>query len=326
MKNLTFMDFCSGIGAGRLGLEKAGMVCVGHSEINPDADDTYVNFFNDTNNFGDLTKIVSKQLPDFDLLIAGFPCQTFSIVGKRKGFLDVRGQIIYYLTEILKNKKTKYFILENVKGLVNHDGGKTIQTIVKMLDSAGYNVSFKVLNSSFFDVPQIRERVYFVGIRKDLYNKPYMFPNGNLLQNTDIKNYLLDTNDNELPLTDSTFQRYLNNKYNKGRVDINKILETDFLVLDTRQSDLRIYEHLCPTLRTGRHGILYTRNRKLIKLSGLEGLLLQGFPKTFLDKAKNISNSKLLAQAGNAMTVNVIESIGESLIDYINKGGTNDQP
>lgn len=319
MEKITFIDFCSGIGAGRLGLEKAGMECIAHSEIDIDANNTYVKFFNDDNNLGDLTKIIPQQLPEFDLLIAGFPCQTFSIVGKRKGFSDVRGQIIYYLTNILKAKKVKYFILENVKGLVNHDKGKTIKIILELLKDAGYEVNYRVLNSSYYGVPQIRERVYFVGIRKDLYHKPYLFPVGNLVQNTDIKNYLLD-NDDELSVTNSGFQRYINNKYNKGRIDINEILKTDGLVLDTRQSDLRIYNGVCPTLRTGRHGLLYTKNHRLKKLSGQESLLLQGFPKSFVKKSKGITNSKLLAQTGNAMTVNVISALGESLIQYISSG------
>src|SRR5574344_362955 len=113
---LNFIDFCSGIGAGRLGLESAGFVCLAHSEINSDADKTYKQFFNDNNNLGDLTMISPDKLPDCSLYIAGFPCQTFSIVGKRAGFNDERGQIIYYLSNFLKTKKTPYFIFENVKG------------------------------------------------------------------------------------------------------------------------------------------------------------------------------------------------------------------
>lgn len=317
---MDFMDFCSGIGAGRLGLEMSGMNCVAHSEINQDSDDVYFSFFNDNNNFGDLTKIVPEELPDFDVMIAGFPCQTFSIVGQRKGFSDERGQIIYYLSNILKQKNVPYFILENVKGLVNHDKGKTLQTILDLLDSSGYVVNFKVLNSSRFGVPQIRERVYFVGIRKDLYTKPFFFPGEQSGVIFDISNYLLSSNDDELPLNDATFQKYLNNKYNKNRVNINDILKTDYVILDTRQSDLRVYKNACPTLRTGRHGILYTRNKKLIKLSGAEALLIQGFPKSFIKKIQNVSNTKLLSMAGNAMTVNVINVLGDALMDYINNG------
>lgn len=318
---MNFFDFCSGIGGGRLGLEIAGMRCIGHSEIDPNADATYRKFFNDDNNFGDLTKIIPENLPNMDVLIAGFPCQTFSIVGKRRGFSDVRGQIIYYLADILKKKQPSYFILENVKGLVNHDHGRTIKTILDLLDSVGYVVNFKVLNSCDFGVPQMRERVYFVGIRRDLYTNPFVFPDKP--KHVKIADFLDENNDDELSIQDSTFQRYLNNKYNRGRVDINKIISTDFNVLDTRQSDLRIYD-ICPTLRTGRHGILYTRNKKLIKLSGIESLLIQGFTKDFLPKVLGISNKKLLSQTGNAMTVNVIAEIGRALICYDKHGGVDD--
>ena len=132
---------------------------------------------------------------------------------------------------------------------------------------------------------------------------------------------MLDNKD-ELCVTDKTFQRYLNNKYNQNRINLDEILAVDYQILDTRQSDLRIYSGVCPTLRTGRHGLVYTKNHKLIKLSGLESLLLQGFPKDFLNNVKYISNSKLLSQAGNAMTVNVIEEIGKSIVKYVNKDET----
>ena len=130
---LKFIDFCSGIGAGRLGLELLGLTCVAHSEINPDSDYTYQLFYNDDRNLGDLTVLNMEQIPESDILIAGFPCQTFSIVGKRAGFEDDRGQIIYYLKNILKQKNIPYFIFENVKGLVNHDGGRTLTAIIELL-------------------------------------------------------------------------------------------------------------------------------------------------------------------------------------------------
>lgn len=314
-ENLKFIDFCSGIGAGRLGLELLGMTCVAHSEINLDTDYTYQIFYNDKNNLGDLTQLDYNKIPESDILIAGFPCQTFSIVGKRAGFEDERGQIIYYLRDILKQKNIPYFIFENVKGLVNHNKGKTLKSIIELLSNAGYEISYKVLNSVDYGVPQLRERIYFVGIRKDLYTKPFIFPNS--ITRFSLKKFLLSNNQDVLDINNPTFQKYLANKYNKDRININEILEQDYAVIDTRQSDLRIYVDKCPTLRTGRHGILYVRNRNLYKLSGLEALLLQGFPKEYIMKAMNIPNSKLLSQAGNAMTVNVIRAIGEELLNYI---------
>lgn len=312
---LKFIDFCSGIGAGRLGLEQLGLECVAHSEINSDSDFTYQTLHNDNRNLGDLTTLNHNLIPHSDILIAGFPCQTFSIVGKRAGFKDERGQIIYHLRDILVSKNIPYFIFENVKGLVNHDGGRTLNAIIDLLDNAGYVTTYKILNSADYGVPQLRERIYFVGIRKDLYNGTFNFPIP--MNPVKLKDFLLSSNNDIQDIQHPTFQKYLANKYNIGRIDMNEILKQDYLVVDTRQSDLRIYIDKCPTLRTGRHGVLYVKNRKLHKLSGLEALLLQGFPKEYVLKVMSFSNTKLLSQAGNAMTVNVIRAIGESLLNYI---------
>lgn len=318
-QNLTFIDFCSGIGAGRLGLEMLGLKCLAHSEINNNSDDTYKKFFADNNNLGDLTNLSYDKIPSSDILIAGFPCQTFSIVGKRTGFEDERGQIIYYLSDILKNKKIPYFIFENVKGLVNHNKGNTLKSIITLLNSSGYEVFYKVLNSIDYGVPQLRERIYFVGIRADLCNKTFEFPKKQ--KQVNLKEFLLPNNNMVFDIENSTFKKYLKNKYNYGKVNIEEILKREYCIIDTRQSDLRIYENKCPTLRTGRHGLLYVRKGNLYKLQGLEALLLQGFSKEYVLKAMNINNNLLLSQAGNAMTVNVISAIGRCLLRYIEDMG-----
>jgi len=320
-KKIKFVDFCAGIGAGRLGLQNLGMECVGFSEIDKYAEKTYREFFGqEEKNFGDLTKINPNDLPDFDLMIAGFPCQSFSVIGQRKGMDDKRGQIIYSLIKIMKAKNLKYFILENVKGLVNHEGGKTLEIILEQLDKAGYKVSHRLLNSLEYGVPQMRERVYFVGVRKDLApDEDFKFPAPK--KSPDVRKYLID--DEELNFDEKvrsyeTFLKFLNNKYNKGKFDIKKLLMNDYLVLDTRQSDLRLYSNKVPTLRTGRHGILYVKNGKFRKLSGFESLLLQGFPKKLAEKVKGkFLNIYLLSQAGNAMTVNAIEEVGNNLLRYV---------
>lgn len=316
MTKLKFMDFCAGIGGGRLGLINSGLECVAFSEIDADAEKTYRLFYDkDEKNYGDLTTLDIKELPDFDLLIGGFPCQTFSIVGKRTGFQDQRGMIIYSLVEIMKEKNVPYFILENVKGLTNHDKGNTLKTITKLLEEAGYRLYYKVLNSLDYGVPQMRERIYFVGIRNDKLKREFKWPEK--IKTKSIKTFLCDEDTEILPVDNKTFVKYLNNKYNKDKFNIEEILNKDYLVLDTRQSDLRLYENKVPTLRTGRHGILYVKNKQLHKISGYEGLLLQGFPKKLAEKAKKekINSNKLLSQAGNAMTVNVINAICNSLIE-----------
>lgn len=319
MTALTFMDFCSGIGAGRLGLENAGMKCVAHSEIDPNPDLTYQLFFDDKINLGDLTKLNPYDLPNFDVMLAGFPCQTFSIVGKRAGMNDDRGQIIYYLTDILKQKNTPFFILENVKGLINHNKGETLTSILELLSDTGYQVYYQVLDSQYYGVPQMRERVYFVGIRKDITHTPFEFPKP--INAKPIDYYLSDDRDYDFDNNNPTFQKYLANKYNNSQYNIDEIIKTDYQVIDWRQSDFRLYENKSPTLRTGRHGILYTKNGKLRKLSGYEALLLQGFPKEIAKKVieHKLPDSKILSQAGNAMTVTVIEQLGKQLLQAIGR-------
>lgn len=322
-KELKFMDFCAGIGGGRLGLEKAGMRCVGFSEIDKNSVKTYREFFGEEEqNYGNLMKIKPNDLPDFDLMIAGFPCQTFSVIGPRTGMEDRRGTIIFGLIDIMLGKNLKYFILENVKGLLNHGSGESLDIILKDLDKAGYKVFWKLVDSLNYGVPQMRERIYFVGVRKDLIknDKPFEFPR--TVKTPDIKKYLVDNADLEFSdksYSYKTFLKYLNNKYNKGKFSIERLLRDDFSVIDTRQSDLRLYRGRVPTLRTGRHGLLYVKDEKFRRLSGYEALLLQGFPEELARKVKGkVADIYLLSQAGNAMTVNVVEAFGKKLIDFIN--------
>lgn len=314
---LDFIDLCSGIGSGRLALEKCGLNCIGYSEINTHSIRTYKTFFDTSQEmaFGDMLKINTKELPNIDLLLAGFPCQTFSIVGKRYGFEDERGQIIFKINQILQTKNPKYFILENVKGLMNLNSGYEYNQIKLMLKKSGYVVYSKVLNSYNFGIPQMRERIYFVGIREDLKYKDFYFP---LSQdyNYDLSQYLIEDK-TEFVLsgqTYNTFLKYLSNKYNKEMYNLSSLLREDYLILDTRQSDLRIYKNRVPTLRTGRHGILYVKDKQLRKLSGKEALLLQGFSLDEINKLDiSFTETQLLSQAGNAMTVNVIYEIMKKL-------------
>lgn len=320
---LKFIDFCSGIGAGRIGLEKNGMECVGFSEIDKNAEKTYRLFFgNEEINYGDLTKIIPEKLPEFNFLIAGFPCQTFSVIGQRKGMNDERGQIIFSLINILKKKDIKYFLLENVKGLVNHDGGNSFKVIIKALEEAGYYVSYKVLNSLEYGVPQMRERIYLVGFKKDIIPNNFIFKFPEPVKNNkSIKDFLIDNiqlNNSEKEQSFQTFLRYLGNSYNKNQYKIPDMLKQEYMVIDTRQSDLRTYVNKVPTLRLGRHGILYVKENKLRKLSGYEALLLQGIPKYLADVAKNkVSDILLLKQSGNAMTATTIHEIGKQIVESI---------
>ena len=234
---MNFFDFCSGIGAGRLGLEQAGMECVGYSEISRNSIKTY-NLLHNTENelkFGNLTKINPETLPDFDVAIAGFPCQTFSVIGRQEGLKDVRGQIVFRIMDLLKAKNVPYFIFENVKGLTTHDKGKTLKTIIQSIEQDGYHVEYKVLTSSHFGVPQIRQRVYLIGIRKDLYNSEMAlkWPSEDITY-TDVKPFLCDIN-NEISETNlEYFKRYIANETNQGRCKIADLIKEEYLILDTR--------------------------------------------------------------------------------------------
>ena len=180
-KVLRFIDLFAGIGGIRCGLEQAARekgiipVCVMTSEIKPYAVSVLKDNHPTETITGDITKIDTKNIPDFDILCAGFPCQAFSSAGKRQGFADTRGTLFFEVERILKEKRPKGFILENVEGLVNHDGGKTLQVIIDKLHALKYKFDFRVLNSKYFGVPQERKRIYIVGSideKPDLDNFP----------------------------------------------------------------------------------------------------------------------------------------------------------
>ncbi len=137
--------------------------CIGFSEIDKYAVQTYQKHYPNHKNYGDITKINAKSLPDFDLLVGGFPCQAFSIAGKRKGFEEARGTLFFEIARILQTKKPRLLLLENVKGLLSHDEGRTFRVIISTLDELGYDLQWQVLNSKDFGVPQNRERVLIVG-------------------------------------------------------------------------------------------------------------------------------------------------------------------
>lgn len=168
-KEIRFVDLFAGIGGIHTGLsqaiEEAGYIpkCVLTSEIKPYAIKVLEKNYNQECMVGDITQVDASGIPDFDILCAGFPCQAFSSAGKRKGFADTRGTLFFEVERILREKKPKGFILENVEGLVNHDGGKTLEVILTKLLELGYQVNHKVLNSSDFGVPQDRRRIYIVG-------------------------------------------------------------------------------------------------------------------------------------------------------------------
>ena len=155
----------SGIGGFELGIKNTipNAKFIGYSEIDKYATQIYERNFKGVKNYGDATNINERELPDFDLLVGGFPCQAFSIAGKRLGFRETRGTLFFDIARILSHKKPRHFVLENVRGLFSHDSGRTFQTILRVLSDIGYMVQWELLNSKNFGVPQNRERIYLVG-------------------------------------------------------------------------------------------------------------------------------------------------------------------
>ncbi|MCD8212803.1 MAG: DNA cytosine methyltransferase [Campylobacter sp.] len=160
---MKFLELCSGIGGFRLGLQRNGFTCAGYAEIDRYASMLYKAYFNDDRNFGDVTKIDTNDLPEFKMLVGGFPCQAFSIAGKRKGFNDTRGTIFFEFERIARAKKPKILLFENVRGLLSHEEGRTFATILTSLAKLGYDLQWGVLNSKFYGLPQNRERLFIVG-------------------------------------------------------------------------------------------------------------------------------------------------------------------
>ncbi len=194
---MRYLSLFSGIGGFELGLEYAFTeiesqsstngeggtsqhtgrpLCIGYSEIDKYAIQIYEKHFNHTN-YGDITQINATELPDFDLVVGGFPCQAFSIAGKRGGFDDTRGTLFFDIARILKEKRPRLLLLENVKGLLSHDNGRTFKTIISTLVELGYDIQWQVLNSKNFGVPQNRERVFIIGHLRGT-PRPQVFPFG----------------------------------------------------------------------------------------------------------------------------------------------------
>jgi DNA (cytosine-5)-methyltransferase 1 len=249
--------------------------CIGFSEIDKYASQLLQIKFPNTKNYGDATTIDEKQLPDFDLLVGGFPCQSFSIAGKRKGFADTRGTLFFDIARILAYKKPRNVLLENVKGLLSHDGGQTFQTIVGVLTDLGYFVEWQVLNSKNFGVPQNRERVFIIGHLGGT-PRPQVFPIGES-----------------------------NAEYAKGLKQLN----------NPKFSSNRIYskEGISPNLRTMQGGNLQPKilaESKIRRLTPTECERLQGFPDGWTE---GISDTQRYKTLGNAVTVNVIEAIANKL-------------
>jgi len=315
---ITFIDLFSGIGGFRVAFESEGAKCIFGAENDKYACETY------SINFGeypyrDVTKLDIKEIPDFDILCAGFPCQPFSIAGHRKGFADTRGTLFFDIERIISAKKPKAFILENVKGLVNHDKGKTFKIILDTLEKKlNYKVFYKVLNSKDFGVPQNRERIYIIGFkdRRIEFEFPETLNKTVILNNIIIK----DINDIEHPevkISPTAKFNIINHLKNHKKYQLIKDYEY-LIAYEIRKSRVSFrFDGLSPTLTakmgTGGNNVPVLVN-KMRKLSIRECLRIQGFPDSF----KIISNrAQSYKQIGNSVSVPVIQKLAKEMIKHI---------
>ena len=194
-KTKVFSMF-SGIGGFELGMLMSGhgFKFIGHSEIDKYACEIYKKHFKGVKNYGDATTIIPGELPDFDLLTGGFPCQAFSVAGLRRGWNDTRGTLFFDIARILREKKPRHFLLENVRGLLSHDNGRTFSTILEVLSDIGYLVQWEVLKSKNFGVPQNRERVFIIGHLAGEC-RPEVFPFGEGYEKNGVQIKRLGSND-----------------------------------------------------------------------------------------------------------------------------------
>ncbi len=304
------IDLFAGVGGIRLGFENAGFKTVFANDFEPKCKDTYdLNFKDSKLIVEDIRKIGIDDLPNFDFLLGGFPCQAFSIAGYRKGFDDPknRGNLFFDIAKILKARNPEGFMLENVKNLKSHDGGNTFKVIEETLRDLGYHVKSKVLNTmDYGNVPQNRERIYIVGFKNKNYSDKFEFPSP--IKLTVKITDLLEKNVNE--------KYYYNGKslFDKLKKDVNQ----EGVVYQWRRQYVRENKSgVCPTLTanmgTGGHNVPIIKDKKGIrKLTPLECFRIQGFPKDYI--LPNISDSALYKQAGNSVSVPVVEAVATQMM------------
>lgn len=324
----TFIDLFAGIGGMRIGFQEAGGTCVFSSEFEKNAQATYFENHGDYP-FGDITKIAVEDIPDHDVLVAGFPCQPFSHAGLKKGIDDTRGTLFHNIANILREKKPKVALLENVKGLISHDKGYTLQVILKTLIAMGYNCNIDneviikgtlkqlqteakkmVLRSIDFGVPQNRQRIYIVLWKGDL-TKQFNYPDSkhsNTHDNTEIKtpfnSILVEHPDQKYTISDRLWEghkrRKINNAINGKGFGFGLVTEDS---LYTNTISARYY-------KDGSEILIDQKDKNPRKLTPREAARLQGFPDSFVH---NKSEVQAYRQFGNSVTVDVISALARQI-------------
>ena len=301
--HLTFIDLFAGIGGIRMGFEDENTKCVFSSEWDKFAAMTYEANYGEKPH-GDITKINENDIPDHDVLLAGFPCQPFSNIGKREGFLhETQGTLFFDILRILKKKLPKTFLLENVKGLVTIDEGKTFKTIIKSLQKLKYSVFYKVLDAQNFGLAQKRERIMIVGFRKDLKIKHFEFPEGNPNKKIPI-NSILEHNPKGYSISKHLQRSYLFKK-DDGKPQIVDF-KTDIQVKTLVATYHKIQRLTGTFVRDGETGIRL--------FSELELKRLMGFPDNF---KVPVSRTQMYKQFGNSVAVPMIKEVACTIKKYL---------
>lgn len=296
--SIKFIDLFAGIGGIRKGFEDKNTECVFSSEWDKFAQKTYEENFGEVPH-GDITQIKTKDIPEHDILLAGFPCQPFSKIGKREGFKNAtQGTLFFDVLRILEYHQPRAFLLENVTGILTIDEGKTIQVIMGALDEAGYDVTYQVLNAADFGLPQNRRRVYFVGFLKGL-NINFQYPVGDPYSRVPISS-ILESNIDGYEISEHLQNSYLFKKDdgNPQIVDKNSDFQAKTLVA-TYHKIQRITGTFVKDGKTG-----------LRLLSQNECKALQGFPKNFKIP---VSRTQMYRQFGNSVAVPVVKLIADEM-------------
>jgi len=315
-----FIDLFAGIGGFRKGFEEAGFQCVFTSEINQACQEVYEANFGDKP-FGDITEIEPVDIPDFDILLGGFPCQPFSISGKKMGFEDTRGTLFFDICQIINEKKPSVVVLENVKHLIYHDKKRTFKTILKSLMDLGYHVTHKILNAKDFGLPQNRERIFIIATKNHYFN----FSKLKTYKRVVLRDFL-DT-EGDFEFLDKSEYTLIDNPRNQesGLIFVgyrNKNIwkkgireNTEHLSRVHRQPN-RIYsvDGTHPTIPSqetaGRFFIYLPKSDAVRKLTINECYRIMGFQTDFI---KHPTNGEKYKQIGNSVAIPVIRAVAESI-------------
>lgn len=302
---IRFIDLFAGIGGIRIPFDELGYKCVFSSEWDKAAADTYEANFGERP-AGDITKIASEDIPPHDLLLAGFPCQAFSIMGKMQGFKDTRGTMFFEIARILEHHRPRAILLENVKQLTTHDKGRTFAVITETLAELGYHIKWRVLNALDFGLPQKRERIIIVGFRerKDCEAFNFYFPKHGYS--------LADVLENDNEVDKSLFASEMIRQKRKERTAGKRIFYPS-VWHENKSGNVSVLDHAC-ALRTGA-SYNYLLINGVRRPSSRELLRLQGFPDSFKIV---VSHSEIRRQTGNSVAVPMIRAIAQKMNKIIN--------